>query len=297
MHSDSSRIVMALALATAAALGCGGLPPDGLVSTTHSEDDPLERKGLCDECVRSVRPVIEADFSSARGWLSTSQSQVHPAVDARPRSEIEWWTAEHQRINAEVQQNRDARLLFIGDSITWAWKLWGSAVWEHHYSERRPLNLGIPGDQTQHVLWRLQNGNLAGLDPRTVVLLIGVNNALDETHQPAHIAAGVAAILAEIHRQMPRTRVLLLAILPAGPHPGSFRDKLSATNRLLAELGGGQVTFLDIGPQFLDDAGDLTADIAFDYLHLTELGYKIWGHGMEFTLREMLLDRGAGSNW
>ncbi len=220
----------------------------------------------------------------------------HPAVTAQPRKD-KWWRAEQQRINELVKRSRDARLLFIGDSITYGWKGSGEKVWQRYYACRQALNLGIGGDQTQHLLWRLDHGNLAGLKPKVAVLLIGVNNAFDRRHRPRQIAAGVSRILDTLGRRLPRTQVLLLGILPAGQRPGRFRDKLAATNRLLARVAAARkrVRYLDIGARFLDARGDLSAEIAVDHLHLTGKGYQIWARAIEPVLRRAL-QRCSGSS-
>src|SRR5688572_24783521 len=82
----------------------------------------------------------------------------------------------HEAFNERVKQG-NADLLFIGDSITQGWEGNGKKVWEEFYSKRNAVNLGIGGDRTQHVLWRLDNGNVAGLKPKAAVLMIGTNNS------------------------------------------------------------------------------------------------------------------------
>src|SRR5215204_3349408 len=68
-------------------------------------------------------------------------------------------------------------LLFLGDSITAGWAKNGNEVWEERYAKLNAANFGIGGDRTQHVLWRIQNGELDGaMKPKVIVLLIGTNN-------------------------------------------------------------------------------------------------------------------------
>ena len=75
----------------------------------------------------------------------------------------------------QVQQDQGA-LVFLGDSITQAWESVGRRVWMKHYHKRNTVNLGISGDRTEHVLWRLDNGNIKGIKPKAAVIMIGTNN-------------------------------------------------------------------------------------------------------------------------
>jgi lysophospholipase L1-like esterase len=72
-------------------------------------------------------------------------------------------------------------LLFLGDSITDGWAKGGKAIWDTRYAPLKAANFGIGGDKTEHVLWRLKNGNLTGIQPKVVVLMIGTNNNLRDT--------------------------------------------------------------------------------------------------------------------
>ena len=87
-------------------------------------------------------------------------------------------------------------------------------MWKKYYGKRNAVNLGIGGDQTQHVLWRLENGNIDGISPKLAVLMIGTNNAGCGT--PEEIAAGVKAIVEKLHAKLPEIKILILAIFPRG---------------------------------------------------------------------------------
>src|SRR5690606_18268051 len=104
-------------------------------------------------------------------------------------------------------------LLFLGDSITEGWKN-ATRVWQEHYGSFRPANFGIGGDRTQHVLWRIQNGELDGIKPKVVVLMIGTNNS--GTNTAAQIAAANRKIVQQIRTKLPATKVLVLGIFPRG---------------------------------------------------------------------------------
>jgi len=195
-----------------------------------------------------------------------------------------------QRGEAAAKQQPPAQLVFLGDSITEAWEHDGAATWARHYAPFGAVELGIGGDQTQHVLWRLREGHLDGLHPRVLVLMIGTNNTGGGMHSPRDIRDGVAAILGELHARMPDTRVLLLAIFPRGTTAAdAARLNNEAANVLLAALcDGDRVRFLDIGPAFTETDGSLAADVMPDALHLSAAGYERWAAAMAPALAEMM---------
>ena len=85
------------------------------------------------------------------------------------------WVARHEGFVAQAKQG-GIDILFMGDSITDFWRNRGSNVWNQYYAPRHAANFGISGDRTQHVLWRMDNGELDGIKPKVVVLMIGTNN-------------------------------------------------------------------------------------------------------------------------
>ena len=180
--------------------------------------------------------------------------------------------ARHNQINARAKEGA-VDLLFLGDSITQGWN--DNAVWKKYYGGRKAMNAGIGGDRTQHVLWRLDNGNIDGLRPKLAVLMIGTNNARDNA--PEETAAGVEAIVKKLREKLPDTKILLLAIFPRGANESDpLRAKNKAVNATIAKLADGQmIHFLDIGPKFLAADGTLSKEIMPDLLHLSLNGYQI----------------------
>lgn len=191
-------------------------------------------------------------------------------------------------------------LLFLGDSITEGWN--GQAeLWQERFGAHQPANFGIGGDQTHHVIWRIENGELANVSPKVVVLMIGTNNS--GMHTGAEIAAADTKIVRLIREKLPQAKVLLLAIFPRDARPaqdGSISEAARAdaqkrmaairvANAELAKLDdGANVRFLDLGPKFLAADGSIPRDVMPDQLHLTAAGYRIWAEGMQPLLDEML---------
>ena len=96
----------------------------------------------------------------------------------------------HEKFNERVKQG-NVDLMFIGDSITQGWEGAGKDAWDKHYGKRNAVNLGIGGDRTQHVLWRLDNGNIDGISPKLAVLMIGTNNSNGNDNTAEEIGAGI----------------------------------------------------------------------------------------------------------
>ncbi len=150
------------------------------------------------------------------------------------------------------------------------------------------MNLGIGGDRTQHVIWRLDNGNLAGISPKVAVIMIGTNNSGSNT--PEQIAEGVAVIVKQLRTKLPETKVLLLAVFPRGTDKNDKRRQVNEkTNAIFMKLADGKhVHYLDIGPKFLQDDSTLTREIMPDLLHLSEKGYTIWAESIEPALKKLM---------
>ena len=152
--------------------------------------------------------------------LFAEKKDLHSALEPVPRQG--GWMKRHESFNKRVAQGK-VDLVLIGDSITQGWEGRGKKVWKTHYGKRNAVNLGIGGDRTQHVIWRLDNGNLKGIAPKAAVVMIGTNNA--GSNKPKEIADGVAAITKQLQTKLPKTQVLLLAIFPRGANKDDGRRK------------------------------------------------------------------------
>lgn len=197
------------------------------------------------------------------------------------------WMKRHESMNSRVEKG-DVALVFIGDSITQGWEGSGKNVWAKFYGKRNAVNLGIGGDRTQHVIWRLDNGNLKGIAPKAAVIMIGTNNSGSNT--PEEIAAGVTAIVRQLQDKTPKTKILLLATFPRGATPADPKRQVNEkSNAIVAKLASDEnVSYLDIGPKFLGEDGSLSKEIMPDLLHLSEKGYTIWAESIEAELAKLM---------
>jgi lysophospholipase L1-like esterase len=204
------------------------------------------------------------------------------------RNNEAWWKARHEHV---LESNKQAppELLFIGDSITQGWEEAGKSAWTGHFAPRHAANFGFSGDRTQHVLWRLDHGEVDGIAPKAAVIMIGTNNSNGADNTADEIADGVKAIVARLHEKQPRMRVLLLGIFPRGEKPNPQREKIAAVNASIAKLDDGKmVRYLDIGPGFLQPDGSISKEIMPDFLHLSPKGYDIWTDAIDGKVQEML---------
>ncbi|MDB5297919.1 MAG: lysophospholipase L1-like esterase [Phycisphaerales bacterium] len=186
-------------------------------------------------------------------------------------------------------KNGKVGVLFVGDSITDGWRGKGKATFAERYGSLDPLNIGIGGDRTQHVIWRLENGEVEGISPKVAVLMIGTNNLGGNSN--GEIAAGITKVVKILNDKLPTTKVLLLGVFPRSEKPTDpARARIKAINEEIAKLddGGKRVKYLDIGPKFLTEDGTLTKEIMPDGLHPNEKGYQIWADAIQPTLDELM---------
>jgi lysophospholipase L1-like esterase len=216
---------------------------------------------------------------------AAEKTKLHSALNPVPRQG--GWMKRHESFNTRVAKG-NVDLVFIGDSITQGWEGRGKGVWEKFYGKRNTVNLGIGGDRTQHVIWRLDNGNLKNIAPKAAVIMIGTNNA--GSNSSKEIADGVRAIVKQIRSKSPKTQILLLGVFPRGTNNEDKRRQVNAgANKIFSKLDNGKhVHYLDIGPKFLEKDGTLTREIMPDLLHLSEKGYTIWAESIEAQLAKLL---------
>ncbi|TDU72785.1 lysophospholipase L1-like esterase [Prosthecobacter fusiformis] len=233
-------------------------------------------------------PAAKAPTTAPAAALPVQPPDV-PAIkvgpDGKPNASF---MAAHDRF-VKIAQAGDVDLLFLGDSITAGWGR-QRAIWEKSFGPYKPANFGIGGDRTQHVLWRILNGELDGaIKPKGVVLMIGTNNSATDSAEG--IAKGVTLIVETIRAKQPQAKILLLAVFPRGEkaEANDRRVKLKEVNAIIAKLDDGKnVHYLDIGDKFLQADGTLTKEIMPDFLHLSAAGYQIWADAITPKLTELM---------
>ena len=207
--------------------------------------------------------------------------------------EKDHWLKKHYR-KSEIGRQKPVNLVFIGDSITERW-FWGPQyqIWTEVFGPYEPANMGISGDRTEHVLWRIVNGTLEHVDPQLVVLMIGTNNLWANSDD--EIAAGVKACAKEIRARLPEAQLLVLGVFPRGSEVDDpNRARIKTINSMIEPLGKYDgITYRDIGDIFLEADGTLSEKIMPDGLHPGIEGYRLWADAMKPILVELI---GAAPN-
>ncbi len=201
--------------------------------------------------------------------LAAQSADANPAVIPTARTEG-WWLARHQAKVEEAKRGK-VDLLFVGDSITQNYERTGPApqqvflpTWNEFFAPHHAMNLGFSGDQTQHVLWRLQHGEVDGLKPKNIVLLIGTNNTTKPEQTAGGVAAGVIAVVEELHRRMPAAKITVIDILPHGMS-AKLSETDAAVNATVTQkyAASSYVTMLDLSSLFFKD-GVLDRSLFYD---------------------------------
>jgi lysophospholipase L1-like esterase len=244
---------------------------------------------------RSMR-VLAALALALLGWHAPALAAGCPSVGSAPPpveavagylNEPNWQkrVSDLDGIVANTDLTR-VRTLFLGDSITEAWE---PVLFDHFYANRAPLNLGVRGDTTQGLLWRLTRMPLGTtLRPQLIVLLIGTNDLWAGVN-PANVATGIGEVVRQLRQRSPQSHILLVGLLPRGEGPEDpLRPYRTPINALISQCAGGMVTYADPGAMLLDGNGRMTKDFSYDALHMTWIGYAILAAGLEPYVRQIL---------
>jgi lysophospholipase L1-like esterase len=251
------------------------------------EEIQLAERGLA-KFLETADPAVREIDRKYPGLIAV---RVPPPNTATIPSLAPMFEKKHEG-NLEVAKQGDVDILLMGDSITDFWRntegnFAGKPVLDKYFGNFKVANFGIAGDTTQGVLYRLQHGEGEGFSPKAVMLMIGTNNT--GRNSAAEIAEGVGAVVLELQKDFPKARILLLAVFPRGAANDPVRATIDQINAIIARLhDGDRVTYLDIGPKFLDAAGNIPKDVMSDGLHPTTKGYEIWAEAVKEPLAKLV---------
>jgi len=223
-------------------------------------------------------------------FLFTLSSAAHAANSATTPAQREnpGWLKKHEAINARVREG-NVDLLWIGDSIVEHWAGVGKSVWARYYEPRHAANLGIGGDCTEHVLWRLDHGNIDNISPKLAIVMIGQNNGHHNTAD--EIGEGVVAIVNELRAKLPETKILLLAIFFRGEKMNEERLRLARASEIASKTADGKhVFYLDVNRIFLNPDGSIPKQLMPDFEHPSLEGHRVWAEAIEPKVAELLGD-------
>ncbi|NMA43171.1 MAG: hypothetical protein GX946_07300 [Oligosphaeraceae bacterium] len=209
------------------------------------------------------------------------------------------WYARHEHLKKRSLEE-DFDIIFIGDSITHFWEGepnadHGSEVWKEYYGRRKVLNIGYGFDRTQNVLWRLEHDEIAGQNPKLIVVNIGTNQFSITNAHPCDTAedaaAGIIAVAKKLRKMFPYTRLLFMGIFPRGERDSFYRTIIPVTNTLVGEALSSMknVCFMDLRDQFEDKEGNLISGLYRTCMcHLFPKGYRVWANAIEPEIRNAL---------
>jgi len=200
------------------------------------------------------------------------------------------WQNFHQSFLERTKQG-NVPILFLGDSITQGWTGGGKEIWDKRYAPLGAVDYGIGGDSTRQVLWRLGHGEIIGLSPRLIVLMIGTNNLYSDFNAGSdeEIAAGITKIVTTLRTKLPTTRILLCGLLPRQNE--YFSGRIATINKIIAKLDDGNaVRFLDMHDKFQTALGKVKPELySSDQLHPVAAGYQVWADTMQALFDAMLM--------
>ncbi|HIL36123.1 MAG TPA: hypothetical protein EYG26_01435 [Planctomycetes bacterium] len=219
----------------------------------------------------------------------------NPATWAVPSAEYrghpagwggETWWRQLERLRNLGREQPQAEIVFLGDSLTQGLtgavdriaRVDGSRPIDRILGQTKALSLGLSGDRTEHLLFRIKQGALAACDPKVIVLQIGVNNINTAGHTGREVAEGIRAVVDLLAQEEPQAHVLLCGPFPVGIQPTDPRRvALEEVHASIADLGDRSgVTYFDLRPLFLDEQGKATNAMRQDGIHLSGKGEEVW---------------------
>lgn len=207
----------------------------------------------------------------------------------------------HRQLVAKARAGR-IDLYFLGDSITRRWGCtdpqWSRMLehWRANFFGWNAGNFGWGADRIQNILWRVQNGELDGVNPKVIVILAGTNNVGTAPGGPekvADIVGGIRVLVATCRQRAPDATIILTAIFPRNDSMAVLPEIRQVNQELATMADGRDVLFLDVNGKLADADGALHAGMTVDGLHPDVQGYQVWADGLRPLLEKLLGPRGA----
>ncbi|CAL8092382.1 unnamed protein product [Calicophoron daubneyi] len=180
------------------------------------------------------------------------------------------WMSQHVRFVCQTTE-KEPDVVFLGDSILLHMQF--SQVFKTYIEPLHCVNFSIYNDQTQNLLWRIENGELDKFSPKVIVIMIGTHNVSNTAEE---VVKGILSIVERSKCKQPHASIIVMGLLPCGRDPNPRRTKHEKINKLLSgefhKRGG--VTFLNPDwDAFIQPNGTISHRDLFDYMHPAENGY------------------------
>ena len=241
---------------------------------------------------RSAKFVLTVFAASVCGHVACAQSN-RPADRPAPRTDRNSQIAHEQLLEKARKGGID--VYFLGDSIT---RRWGAtdypeflANWKTNFFGWNAANFGWGADRIENILWRVENGELDGVNPKIIVLLAGINNVGTVPGDDArveNITRGLKALLNVCQQKAPGAVIVLTALFPRNDNMAVI-PMINRINENLANIADGKkIRYLNLNDKLADKDGKLFEGISKDKLHPTLKGYQLWADGLKPIFTEIL---------
>lgn len=243
--------------------------------------------------------LMEKKSDQRTGTVNKFPSSISPIIPSVGRLDGDNWLDLHDKLVDTVKANQaPIDILLVGDSIT---QQWGSTInnkplnasWQKHFAKYKTINIGISGDKTENVLWRLDRSGIESLQPRLVILLVGVNNMFAVPDVGSELVAkGIKLCVEKIRKKLPQAEVLVVKILPAYGLESNYYQYIKQTNRDLDRLKlnrDPKVHTLDLWNQMVNRDGSLKKELFLDKVHLSQsAGYGLYANQLQPIVKKLL---------
>ncbi len=240
--------------------------------------DPLLRAilyetGFAQNITTTASPSVE--YRSGAGWHGDS------------------WRTQVDKMRALAKQHPDLPIVFLGDSITQGLtgsrdrlaKASGTRAFDKAFGQQGAISLGLSGDRTEHLLYRVAHGALQELSPKVIVLQIGVNNVVTGQHTATEVVEGIWEVAYELR---PQAHVLVCGPFPAGARGSQIRQTVDSIHDNLRSINGtSNVTYLDLRGLFLNKDGTCNKNMRDDRIHISGSGQEAWMQAISAAIKKL----------
>ena len=240
-----------------------------------------------------IAVVFAATLCGSLAWPQPSGGFSRPADKPAQRTDRNSQIAHEQLLEKAKKGGID--VYFLGDSIT---RRWGAidypellANWKTNFFGWNAANFGWGADRIENILWRVENGELDGVNPKVIVVLAGINNVGTVPGGDAkveNITRGLRALVNVCQRKATNAVIVLTALFPRNDNMAVI-PTINRINENLAKLADGKkIRYLNVNDKLADKDGKLFDGMSKDKLHPSLKGYQIWADGLKPIFTEIL---------
>jgi lysophospholipase L1-like esterase len=205
----------------------------------------------------------------------------------------------HEQLIAKSKLGR-IDVYFEGDSIT---RRWGALDypdllenWTKNFFGWNAADFGWGADRVEHILWRLENGELDNVHPKVIVLLAGTNNVGSKVppegidSAAANVTKGLEAVVRFMRSKAPKAVIVLTGIFPRNDNMAVMPEIDKINSNLARMADGRRIRYLNVNDRLADGDGKLREGMMNnrDKLHPLLNGYQVWADALKPVLTELL---------